>query len=262
MAWHVNNGIGIHWREDGPSDAQPIVFLNSLGTDLRLWDGVVSALDTSYRCVRIDTRGHGLSDAPSGPYKLEELTSDIETLVQQLDLEEITLVGVSLGGMMAQRLAANMPNRIARAVYSNTAARMGTPKLWADRIESVQRCDLDGIADTILDRWFGADFRHSKDISYWRNMLLRTPTHGYMGCCHALAQADLTNSVVTLRAPALVIAGSEDGASPPDVVESLASALPIARFDVLDKLGHLPMAEQPATFSRLVLEFIEDTAHA
>lgn len=257
MAWINHNGIGLYWREDGDPEGQPVVFLNSLGTDLRLWDDVISRLPNGARLIRMDTRGHGLSDAPNGACSLADLTDDAGALIDHLALSDVTLVGVSLGGMMAQALAVARPQQITRLVLSNTAARMGTKEMWQSRIAAVETGGVASIADAVLDRWFAPDFRADASIGMWRNMLTRTPDHGYAACCAALAQADLSDTTPGIVQPTLVISGSEDGASPPDTVRRLADLITGGEHIEMQGVGHLPMAEDPDRFVALLLGFFE-----
>jgi 3-oxoadipate enol-lactonase len=145
------NGTTLHWRQDGDPQGAPVLLLNSLGTDLHLWDAVIPHL-SGHRVIRLDTRGHGHSDAPTGDYTLAQLVADATALIDHLALPRLSVVGVSLGGMMAQALAAQMPDRIARVVLSNTAPRLGTAQAWADRIAAVRTGGIESIADAILDR--------------------------------------------------------------------------------------------------------------
>ena len=255
-----HDGVSLHWREDGDPTGPAVLLLNSLGTDLRLWDGFVPHL-SGHRVIRMDTRGHGLSDAPDGPYSLKVLAGDASALIDYLGLTALSVIGVSLGGMMAQVLAAEMPDRIQRVVLSNTAERMGTPGMWNDRIAAVQSGGFASIADAVLDRWFAPGFGSGADIALWRNMLTRTPAKGYAGCCTALAKADLGALSPRIACPTLVIGGSEDGASPPDIVRALARAIPGAAYHEIDGVGHLPMAEAPERFARIVHDFLKEPEH-
>lgn len=259
--WIINNGTGMHWRQDGDPSGPPVLFLNSLGTDLRLWDDIMPHLQ-GFRVIRLDTRGHGLSDAPKGAYSLDVLTEDAMALISHLGIDRLSVVGVSLGGMMAQMLAAEFPGHINRVVLSNTAARMGTPQMWEDRITAVQSAGLDDIADAILDRWLAPKQRDAAQVGAWRNMLTRTSPDGYAGCCAALANADLTAQSARITCPALVIGGSEDGASPPDIVRNLAHSIPGAAYEEISGVGHLPMIEAPDIFAPLIHAFLKETAHA
>lgn len=255
--WLDHSGMGLHWREDGDPHGRPVLFLNSLGTDLRLWDAVAARV-SGIRIIRMDTRGHGLSAAPDAPYSLATLTDDAARLIDHLELTRLTVIGVSLGGMMAQALAAARPDRIERLVLSNTAIRMGTAEIWSQRIADIQAAGIESIAEAILDRWFAPAFRNSSEVGLWRNMLIRTPAEGYIGCCSALAAADLSSVAPRIACRALVIGGTEDGASPPDIVRALAEAIPGAAYSEMADVGHLPMVEAPDRFATLVNEFIRE----
>ena len=258
--WLLRDGVGLHWRLDGPSDGPPLLLLNSLGTDLRLWDGIVERLP-GYRIVRLDTRGHGLSDAVPGPYRLETLVADAGALIDRLGVTRLAVAGVSLGGMMAQALAAARPEQISHLVLCNTGLVMGTAQMWNDRIKAVEGDGVASIAEAILDRWFAAGFRHGPEVGLWRNMLARTPAQGYAGCCAALAAADLTAVAPTLACPSLVVGGSDDLASPPATVRAVAEAIPGAAYVEIADVGHLPMVEAPDRMARLIADHLEDPAH-
>lgn len=261
--WLRHNGVGLHWREDGDPDGGPVLFLNSLGTDLRLWDAIVALLPKDLRLIRMDTRGHGLSDTPEGPYSIEMLAGDAEALIDHLALSHLTVVGVSLGGMVAQALAVVRPGQVEALVLSNTATRMGSDAMWTDRIAAVESGGIAAIAEGILDRWFAAKFRKGPDIGMWQNMLTRTPPEGYAACCAALAKADLGAATPKINQSTLVIAGSDDGASPPDLVRHTASMIPGARYAELCGVGHLPMVEAPEKFAALLHDFFKkEPAHA
>ena len=260
MPYLSRDGIRLHWRADGPQDAPAVLCLNSLGTDLRLWDAVTARLP-DMRVIRMDTRGHGASDAPPGPYALETLMADAGALIDHLGLARVSVMGVSLGGMMAQALALARPDQVERVVLSNTAMRMGTPESWAARIDAVNAGGLGAIADAILDRWFAPPYRHAPEMAAWHAMLLATPAQGYVGCCAALAGADLSARSPAIACPALVIAGGADAASPPAQVAPLAQVIARARYVELPGIGHLPMAEAPETFAALVRDFLQGTIH-
>jgi 3-oxoadipate enol-lactonase len=256
--WLNNTGIGLHWREDGTSSGRPVMLLNSLGTDLRLWDSLVDMLSDT-RVIRLDTRGHGLSDAPVGPYSLEALTGDALALIDHLKLTDLTVIGVSLGGMMAQSIAAQRPSLVRALVLSNTGLRMGTPAMWQDRIDAISAGGMAAIADAVLERWFAPDFRHSENVGRYRNMLLRTPVAGYAGACAALAQADVSVQAKAHHCPALVIAGADDLASPPDLVREVAGSIPNGQFEIIANSGHLPMVDAAPAFETLVRNFLNST---
>ncbi|TYC79756.1 3-oxoadipate enol-lactonase [Stappia sp. BW2] len=255
-------GADIHWREDGDPDGTPVVFANSLGTDLRLWDNVIDLLpETGLRLIRFDKRGHGLSSCPRGPYSMDALASDAEHLLDHLEIGSCMFVGLSIGGMIGQLLAHRQPKRIKGLVLSNTGAKMGEAAMWQDRISKIRVGGIECLADAILDRWFSADFRHTADCLAWRHMLVRTPVEGYLGCCEAIAGTDLTDSTSELSLPVLGIGGSEDLASPPAMVRGTADLVPGSRYVEISGVGHLPCVEKPDVFTGHLMTFLKEDLH-
>lgn len=239
----------------------PVVFLNSLGTDLRLWEKLLPLLPPGLRLVRMDKRGHGLSDCPPGPYSMGALVRDAERVCDLLGLRDAVVVGLSIGGMIAQGLAVKRPDIVRALVLSNTAAKIGTPALWEERIATVRARGVEALADAVMARWFAPAFRATPELALWRNMLVRTPAEGYAGCCAALAGADLYAATARLRLPALAIAGSEDGSTPPDLVRETAALIPGARFALIRGAGHLPCVERPADHAELIAGFLREIGH-
>lgn len=252
----------VHYRidgpRDGPDDGPLVAFANSLGTDLRLWDALLPLLP-GIRALRFDKRGHGLSDL-GGACTIADLADDAAALVESVSPGPVVFVGLSIGGMIAQDLAARRPDLVRALVLSNSAARMGSPDLWAARIAAVRAGGVAGIAGQVADRWFSPGFRASPEAAPWVNMLARTAPDGYIAACAALAAADLAAQTATLRLPALVIAGDMDGASPPDLVGATAALIPGAAFHVIPGTGHLPCVENPAAVAALLRPFLQDHA--
>lgn len=258
MQWSPKIAGGLHWREDGDPDGRPILFLNSLGTDLRMWECLLPLLPERYRLLRMDTRGHGLSSLPEGPSTLDTLMSDAAALLDHADARDAIIVGISLGGMMAMSLALSRPECVSGLVILNSAARMGSHDMWQSRMDAIKRGGLDHIADGVLERWFSEAFRAGPEATLWRNLLSRTPEAGYLACCEVLAAADITDAVASIQCPCLVIAGSEDRASPTDVVRATAERIPHADFHVIDGVGHLPPIEAPDATAGLINAFLAD----
>lgn len=253
----------MHYCDQGPKHGPALVFANSLGTDLRLWDALLPHLPSGLRLLRYDKRGHGLSDAgfDSGePAGIEGLADDAIALIEAAGCGPVVFVGLSIGGLIAQAVAARRPDLIRALVLSNTAARIGTADTWQARIDAVNTGGLAGIADAVMERWFAPAFRATPDLALWRNMLVRTPAPGYTAACAAIAAADLTAATAALRLPALVIAGEADGATPPDLVQATAALIPGAAFHVLPGAGHLPCVETPAAYAALLIRFLTEIA--
>lgn len=246
----------MHYRVDGPADAPAVVFANSLGTDLRLWDALLAQMP-DIRAIRFDKRGHGLSDE-SPPYAIADLAQDAAALIEALDPGPVVFVGLSIGGMIAQALAASRPELLRALVLSNTAVRMGTAESWAQRIAAVETAGTASIADTIMERWFAAPFRARPELALWRNMVIRTSSTGYVAACQALAATDLTQTTAALRLPTLVIAGDQDGSSPAELVRATADLIPGAGFHVIPVAGHLPCVEAPAAYAAVLRPFLQE----
>ncbi|WP_297779610.1 3-oxoadipate enol-lactonase [uncultured Roseovarius sp.] len=247
--------VTLHYdHHRGDPARRPIVFANSLGTDLRIWDTVRSALPPDTPTLAMDKRGHGLSE--HGPISIETLATDLAALMDHLALSDALLCGVSVGGMIAQSLAHLRPDLVAGLMLCNTGAQIGTAEAWTMRIDTVQTSGIAAMADAILERWFSPDWRaaHPVALSGWRQMLIRTPADGYAATCAAIRDADLTATTARLSLPTLCLAGSEDGATPPPLVEALADLIPGAHFTCLNGVGHLPCIEAPDRLTPLLLD--------
>ena len=247
---------------NGPEDGPCVMFANSLGTDLRVWDQLVPLLPQSWRVVRYDKRGHGLSDCPNGPYKIETLAQDAAAIADGLGLRDITFVGLSIGGLIGQELALVRPDLLKSLVLMDTAAKIGTPTLWQDRIAALRQDGLLAMSDAILMRWFTPAYQNQPALlAPWRNMVARTPLEGYLACCHALAEADLTHRIGALRLPILALVGAQDLATTPALVRATA-AICSADYHEIQGAGHLPCVEAPQETARLIVQFVKEQHHA
>ncbi len=251
----------LHAQVEGPEDGPQVMFANSLGTHLHLWDQVVALLPAGLRIIRYDMRGHGQSDVPEPPYSMGQLISDAEAVCDALDVRDCLFVGLSVGGMVAQGLAVKRPEIMRAMVLSNTAAKIGNAALWQDRIADLERLGMAGISDTVMPRWFGKGFYGTPEMAPWRAMLAATPQDGYSGICAAIAGTDFYTTTSGLRLPTLGIAGSEDGATPPDLVRETVDLIPGSQFALMRRTGHLPCVEDPAGYAALLNRFLEETGH-
>lgn len=253
------SGVTLHISDEGPRKGRVVMFANSLGTDLRVWDALLPLLPPGLRLVRFDKRGHGLTDATPAPYTLDRLVGDAEAVCGGLGLTDITFVGLSIGGLIGQGLAARRPDLVRALVLMDTAAKIGTAAMWQDRIDAVNRDGVAALADPIMERWFTPAFREvNPAFPLWRNMLTRTTVAGYTGCCAAIAGADLTDSTRTLTLPVMAMAGDGDGSTPPDLVRATAD-LCGAEFHIIHDAGHIPCVEQPAATAGLLTDFLKRT---
>ena len=261
MNLFATDDVQLHYRDDGDPQGAPVVFANSLGTDLRWWDPILPHLPKGLRIIRYDKRGHGLSSCPKGAYSMGALVREIEALLDHLDVKNCLFVGLSIGGMIAQGLAIKRLDLLRAMVLSNTAAKIGQPAMWDDRIAAVKAGGIEALADSILERWFSDGFRDQPELALWRNMLVRQPDAGYMGCSAAISGTDFYTPTSGLRLPTLGIAGSEDGSTPPDLVRETVELIPGSKFQLMRNAGHLPCVEQPADYAKHLTDFMVDIGH-
>lgn len=254
--------VQLHWREDGDPAGAPVVFAHALGTDLRLWDAVIPLLPPALRLIRYDLRGHGASSVPPAPYAMGALIRDAERLMDSLGARDAVFVGLSIGGLVAQGLAVKRLDLVRGLVLSNTAVKIATQAIWQDRIAAVQAGGLDALAEAQITRWFPPRFRTSPEAQLWQSRLRATPPEGYAGACAAIAGTDFITPTSGLTLPTLVIAGSEDGSTPPDLVRETAGLIRGARFALIRGAGHVPPVDKPAEWAALLARFLEEIAHA
>ncbi len=249
--------LRLHYQVTGPEDGTPVVFANSLGTDFRLWDSILPLLPQGLRILRFDKRGHGLSDTPAGPYSMGALVTDTERLMDLTGFKDAIFVGLSIGGMIAQGLAAKRLDLVRAMVLSNTGAKIATRDMWAERIAAVEAGGLEAVVDSTMVRWFSKPFHDDPEFPAWRNMFLRTPAVGWTGCAAAISGTDFISSTSALRLPTLAIAGSEDGSTPPDLVFETADLVPGAQKELIKGAGHLPCVENPVVYARILSGFLK-----
>ena len=256
------NSVALHYRLSGPEQAPALVFSNSLGTDYRIWDAVEAALRNRYRILCYDKRGHGLSDSPDGGWGMQQNVDDLAALMDHLGLKSAAVCGLSVGGLIAQGLAAERPDLVKLLILSDTAAKIGSPDMWAKRIARARQEGIGAIAGDILERWFSPDYITSAtDFPMYRNMLVRTPVHGYATTCQCIADTDLFESTSALHLPSLAMVGDKDGATPPDLVRETAQLIDGCRFEVIRGAGHLPCVEKPEAVVALLSEFMTENGH-
>ncbi|AWB08414.1 3-oxoadipate enol-lactonase (plasmid) [Azospirillum humicireducens] len=257
-------GITQHYDLTGPAGAPVLLFANSIGTSLQIWDAVVPHLSQRYRVLRYDMRGHGLTQVTpvtdEAGYSMDTLADDAAGLLDALGIARAHVCGLSIGGMMAQRLAVKAPDRVHGLILCDTAGMIGPPSIWADRIAAIRARGMGAIADGVMARWFTQGFRDSRpeQIRGYTAMVARTTEDGYVGCSMAIRDADLRADNAAIAAPTLVICGEEDVATPPDTVRALAAGIPGARFELLPGAAHIPGVEKPAELAALIDGFLRD----
>ncbi len=189
------------------------------------------------------------------------LVRDVERLMDKLAIKDAMFVGLSIGGMIAQGLAVKRLDLVRAAVLSNTGAKIGQPAMWQDRMDAVKAGGIEALADATMERWFSKDFRATPELEVWRNMMIRQPQEGYLGCSAAISGTDFYTPTSGLRLPMLGIAGSEDGSTPPDLVRETVDLVPGSQFALIRRAGHLPCVEKPQEYAEILTGFLKDTGH-
>jgi len=258
MQFALLNEVNLHYQVIGSPASRPLlVFVNSLGTDFRIWRDVIVRLAGDYAILTYDMRGHGLSDVGRTPYSMALLADDLAALLGHIEARPAIICGVSVGGMVAQELYARRPDLVRALILCDTAAKMGDATSWNDRVAAIEADGIESIADAVIERWFSAAFRRlSPDFPGYRNMLIRQPMDGYIATCAALREADLSAQAPRIRVPTICIVGDQDGSAPPRLVADLAKAIPDSRFEVIRDCGHIPSIEQPERLVDIMRSFI------
>lgn len=255
------NNLTLHYTLKGNKRGDTLIFINSLGSDWRIWDKVAQPFLATHRVLRYDKRGHGLSEAPPAPYTMRDHAADLLGLMDALGIAQATLIGISVGGMIAQELALWQPQRVASLVLCDTGARIGTTQSWDDRIAAVTQHGIESIADMVIARWFTAALP-APTRAGWRNMLARTPVAGYAGTCAALRDCDQTEHLARLTCPTLVLCGDSDTSTSPELNRTLAGLIPNAEFALIANAAHLPCIEQPMSVVAHIRTFLLRHNHA
>ncbi len=249
-------------RFDGPADAPVLVLPSSLGTTRELWAPQLDAFAREFRVLRYEHRGHGDSPAPPGPYSMAELARDAIELLDEVGAARASWCGVSLGGMVGMWLGANAPDRLDALVLACTAAQVGAPDAYRERAGFVREQGLEPVADAVVGRWFTAEtFRERPELpERFREILLDTSVEGYAGCCEALAGWDFRDRLAGVSVPTLVVATSEDEATPKPDTDLLAERIPGARLVTIEGAAHLGNLERPAEFAEAALRHLKEAA--
>ena len=256
--------VDLHHRVEGPEAAPVLVLCNSLGTTLEMWDPQADALAEHFRLLRYDSRGHGRSPVPDGPYSIADLGRDVIELLDRLGLDRASLCGLSLGGMTAMWLGIHAPERVDRLALCCTSAHMPPRETWLDRAATVRSQGMSAVAEATLERWFTPELieRRPDVVDTARQTLLATPPEGYAACCEAIAGHDLRDEIGRIAAPTLVVAGTDDPATPPDHARLIANRVEGARLVVLEHARHLASVERPDAVTRELVGHLTAGAHA
>ncbi|RCK42653.1 3-oxoadipate enol-lactonase [Thalassospira xiamenensis] len=254
------NGTHIHYCQTGPKDGPALVFSNSLGTDLRIWNDVAPAFADRFNVITYDKRGHGLSGIGGADYNIDLHANDLIGLLDYLGVKDVIICGLSVGGLIAQKVTELAPERVRGLILCDTAPKLGDADGWNMRINAIKEGGIEVLGDAIIERWLSPTYRRERPVetAMYRDMLVRTTVEGYVGTCVALRDGDLRDAATRISVPVLCVCGSDDLATPPDVVREMAGMIPSAQFELINGVGHLPCLETPELLSRLIDRFIKE----
>ncbi|UPJ71860.1 alpha/beta fold hydrolase [Bradyrhizobium sp. 187] len=258
--FRLPDGRRIAIRIEGDERLPWLVLSNSLAADYTMWDSQMKALLRRYRVLCYDTRGHGDSSAPEGPYSFDDLVGDVIALLDGFDIDKTAFMGLSLGGMTGLGLALTHPTRVSALVCCD--ARADAPsafiKSWDERVAQVRAHGLQSILAETLERWLSQRFREANPDEAARiaTMILKTSTVGYAGCAEALKRLAYLGSLDRIVHRTLFVVGSDDLGAPPSVMRDMARRVPGALYREVAGSAHLPNVDNPEGFFKAINDFL------
>lgn len=254
------NDVVIHYEIEGPEDAPCVTLSHSLATTLDLWDLQLPVLREKHRILRFDTRGHGSSSAPPGPYTMEMLAADAVGLLDHLGIQQTHFVGISMGGMIGQILACRYPDRLKKLVLCNTSGRVPAEAgpIWEERIRTAETEGMKALAQQTLERWLSGEFHRDQPeiIERIRDMILRTPVAGYIGCCRAISTFDILRELPKATAQTLIITGEKDQSATVAAAEAIQQQIASSELAVMPGALHLTNIETANLFNQTLAGFL------
>lgn len=253
----------IHYRH-APGGIRTIVFLHSLGCDLETWSRVAPLYSPEFSTLTYDLRGHGQSQASSDVQSIDDYVFDLIELLDDLKIEEATLIGVSLGGLIALAAAISHPERFNRLVVIAASARIGTYDAWDQRIQAIKTASLANLAETLVPRWFSREFIDANPNAYQSYLakLKNNSEAAYCASCAVLRDTNLYRQLRQLNIPCLIIGGALDEAVPLDELQKLSKSIPDCRLECIEKAAHLPPIETPDSVFDISLRFLKQSSNA
>jgi len=253
--------LHVNCQFSGPEQAPLVVLSHSLASSGIMWEQQMPALVNGYRVLRYDTRGHGGSDAPAGPYTLDDLGDDAIAMLDALDIDRVHWVGLSMGGIIGQNLAIRYPQRLLSLALCDTTSRIPeqAESIWDERIAVAEKSGMEPLCSQTMERWFTAPFLEADgpELQAIREQFLSTPTSGYVGCCQAIRTLDYTGRLADVALPVQLIVGAEDPTTPPEASRLIQQQIAGAALTVIDNGSHLCNVEQPEAFNDALLAFLE-----
>jgi 3-oxoadipate enol-lactonase len=255
------NGIALNYEVSGPASAPAVVLHHPIATNLSVWDELAAALQSRYRVIRLDARGHGQSEAPQGAYAFETLAADVIGLMDHLGVAKARFVGLSIGGMVGQYLGFLHPGRFhSLCLVSTTSAVPAQARvLWDERIRNAAAHGMASVVEGSIARWVAPGTVETKPglLARLTAMIETTPPDGYIGWCHAVRDLDITGRLTEITLPTRIIAGALDPATPPAMAEVIHRATAGSDLVVIPGVSHMLHVEAPEAFHASVLPFLD-----
>jgi 3-oxoadipate enol-lactonase len=258
--------IATRYELGGDATRSVVMLSHSLGSGMSMWDEQLAALHPGFRVLRYDTRGHGGSEAPPAPYRLDELVEDAVALLDALEIPNVHFVGLSMGGMIGQGLALSHPHRLLSLCLCSTAAVM--PELAQpaiqERIDTARSEGMQGLVEGTLARWFTPGFlrKHASGVERIRRQFLATPAAGYVGCTEAIRRLNYLDQLQRIDLPTLVVVGQDDPGTPVSASQAIHERIRGSRMEVVPEAMHLVNVEQSEIFNRTLVGFLKGVAPA
>lgn len=253
------NGIEINYEIAG--EGPWVTLSHSLACNLHMWDEQMAGLTKKYKVLRFDTRGHGLSGAPPGPYSLEQMADDVKGMLDALGIRQTHWVGLSMGGMIGETFALKYPGVFRSMVLADTTSRRPTnaDQMWGDRITVAQTQGMEALVESTLARWFTEPYRNAhKDVmARIASDIRNTPVAGFVGCCQAIAKVDLLDRLKEIKCPALVMVGDQDHGTPPEMARQIHENLSGSELLIIPSAAHISNIEQTAVFNQAMFSFLD-----
>ena len=255
------NGTNLHYRFDGDEHGPTVMLSNSLASDLTMWDLQIPALvEAGYRVLRYDSRGHGQSAVPEGPYSIELLTADAVGLMDVLGLEKVHFCGLSKGGMVGQMLGTQHADRLISLMLCSTSAHIYPREIWQERIDTVRESGMEAVVEATIDRWFTKEGqkRLPSEVEKVRRMILNTPTEGFCACCAAIRDMDQRESIKAISTTVLVVVGEHDPGTPVSAAKLIHERIAPSELQIISDAAHFVNVEQKSRFNNILLGFLKE----
>ena len=257
------NGIEINYSVEG-TGTEWITLSHSLSCNMSMWDEQMELLKPKFKVLRFDTRGHGGSSAPAGPYTLDQMADDVHGLFAALGIKQTHWMGLSMGGMIGQTYALKYPGVFKSMILADTTSKRppNAEQMWGDRVKAVEANGMKAVTQGTLERWFTAPYRakHPDVMARITKDIESTPVAGFAGCCHAIAQIDLMDRLKEIKCPTLVTVGDQDHGTPPEMARIIAANLPGAELKIIPDAAHIANIEQTEIDTRNMMDFYSRVA--